>query len=115
MHEVCGDVYVVCINLNLYRYIFQSMICDWLWENPPVMHKDNYLEKRNSIIQSVISPEGLKLQPCNLQIAIDFKDSESCMLFYFITDPSIETEIVRKLDPVQLTDETLIVVLCEDL
>ena len=21
--------------------------CDWLWENPPVMHKDNYLEKRN--------------------------------------------------------------------
>ena len=23
------------------------IICDWLWENPPVMHKDNYLEKRN--------------------------------------------------------------------
>ena len=22
-------------------------ICDWLWENPPVTHKDNYLEKRN--------------------------------------------------------------------
>ena len=26
MHEVYGDVYVVCINLNLYRYIFQRMI-----------------------------------------------------------------------------------------
>ena len=26
MHKVYGDVYVVCINLNLYRYIFQSMI-----------------------------------------------------------------------------------------
>ena len=26
MHEVCGDVYVVCINLKLYHYVFQSMI-----------------------------------------------------------------------------------------
>ena len=26
MHEVYVDVYVVCINLNLYRYVFQSMI-----------------------------------------------------------------------------------------
>ena len=24
-----------------------KIICDWLWENPPVTHKDNYLEKRN--------------------------------------------------------------------
>ena len=22
-------------------------ICDWLCKNPPVMHKDNYLERRN--------------------------------------------------------------------
>ena len=44
-----------------------NSICDWLWENPPVTHKDNYLEKRDWIIQSVISPEGLKLQACNLQ------------------------------------------------
>ena len=22
-------------------------ICDWLWENPPLTHKDDYLEKRN--------------------------------------------------------------------
>ena len=43
-------------------------IRDWLWENPPVMHKDNYLGKHNWIFQSVISvyPEGLKLQACNL-------------------------------------------------
>ena len=30
-------------------------ICDWLWENPPLTHKDKYLEIHNSIIQSVIS------------------------------------------------------------
>ena len=22
-------------------------ICNWLWENPPVTHKDNHLEKRD--------------------------------------------------------------------
>ena len=43
--------------------------CDWLWENPPLMHKDKYLEIRNSIIQSVISREGSKLHAYNsLQI-----------------------------------------------
>ena len=36
------------------------------WENPPLMHKDKYLEIRNSIIQSVISQEGLKLHAYNL-------------------------------------------------
>ena len=46
-----------------------SHICDWLWENPPVTHKDKYLEICNSIIQSVISREGLKLHAYNsLQI-----------------------------------------------
>ena len=44
-------------------------LCDWLWENPPVTQKDNFAEKCNSIIQSIISPEGLKLQACNLQFA----------------------------------------------
>ena len=24
-----------------------NQICDWLWENLPVTHKDNYLEKHN--------------------------------------------------------------------
>ena len=24
-----------------------EFICDWLWENPPLTHKDDYLEKRN--------------------------------------------------------------------
>ena len=43
--------------------------CDWLLENPPLMHKDKYWEIRNSIIQSVISREGLKLHAYNsLQI-----------------------------------------------
>ena len=46
-----------------------KFICDWLWENPLVTHKDKYLEIRNSIIQSVISREGLKLHAYNsLQI-----------------------------------------------
>ena len=50
-------------------------ICDWLWENPPVTHKDNYLDKRNWIFQSVISPEGLKLQACNLQCSYGYSRS----------------------------------------
>ena len=43
-------------------------LCDWLWENPPLTHKSKYLEIRiaNSIIQSVISREGIKLQAYNL-------------------------------------------------
>ena len=29
------------------RFVYNMIICDWLWENPPVTHKDNYLEKHN--------------------------------------------------------------------
>ena len=48
---------------------WNAYICDWLWENPPLTNKDKYLEICNSIIQSVISREGLKLQAYNsLQI-----------------------------------------------
>ena len=50
-------------------------VCDWLWENPPVTHKDNYLEKHNRIIQSVISPEGLKLQACDLPHSYSYSRS----------------------------------------
>ena len=32
--------------LAIHEYQY-NRICDWLWENPPVTHKDNYLEKRN--------------------------------------------------------------------
>ena len=43
--------------------------CDSLWENLPLADKDKYLEICNSIIQSVISREGLKLHAYNsLQI-----------------------------------------------
>ena len=53
---------------SIYDHVY-IVICDWLWENPPVTHKDKYLEIRNSIIQSVISREGLKLHAYNsLQI-----------------------------------------------
>ena len=27
-------------------------ICDWLWENPAITHKNKYLKMQNSIIQS---------------------------------------------------------------
>ena len=37
-----------------------------MWENPPLTHKDKYLEIRNSIIQSVISQAGSKLHAYNL-------------------------------------------------
>ena len=40
-------------------------VCDWIWENPPLMHKDKYLEIHNSIIHSVISQESLKLHAYN--------------------------------------------------
>ena len=30
-----------------YDLFMNKIIGDWLWENPPVTHKDNYLEKRN--------------------------------------------------------------------
>ena len=48
--------------------------CDWLWENPPVAHK-NYLERYNWIIRSVISPESLKLQACNLPHSYSYSGS----------------------------------------
>ena len=41
-------------------------MCNWLWINLPVIQEDKYLEIFNSIMQSVISWEGLKLQACNL-------------------------------------------------
>ena len=52
-----------CLGEKYHPLLF---VCDWLWENPPLTHKDKYLEIRNSIIQSVISREGLKLQAYNL-------------------------------------------------
>ena len=48
-----------------YVAIYFICFCNQLWENSPLMHKDKYLEIRNSIIQSVISRGGLKLQACN--------------------------------------------------
>ena len=52
--------------------------CDWLWENPSLMHKGKCLEIRNSIIQSVISREGSKLHTYNsLQIYSYFKMSQN--------------------------------------
>ena len=42
----------VCVRARVYVCICVHAcvcmcICDWLWENPPVTHKDNYLEKHN--------------------------------------------------------------------
>ena len=41
--------YVYCNMASHMRLAPQLWLCirDWLWENPPVTHKDNYLEKRN--------------------------------------------------------------------
>ena len=52
----------ICVCTFIYRV---PLICDWLWENLPLTQKDKYLEIRNSIIQSVISREGLKLHAYN--------------------------------------------------
>ena len=41
-------VLVIMYSDSMYNSsIILVIICDWLWENPPVTHKDNYLEKRN--------------------------------------------------------------------
>ena len=55
--------YTILCNISLYcdtkEVIYQytqnvcccistiNEVCDWLWENPPLTHEDNYLEKRN--------------------------------------------------------------------
>ena len=60
------DSFVVCLCLTLFNTLSLNNnytcsicsawfldiknlfdICDWLWENPPLTHKDDYLEKRN--------------------------------------------------------------------
>ena len=41
------NVYVLGKNPYKYYIKWWKYICDWLWENPPVMHKDNYLEKHD--------------------------------------------------------------------
>ena len=45
-------------------------ICDWLWENPPVTHKDNYLEKRiNNYLNNSKRNISRKLKAAGLQFA----------------------------------------------
>ena len=68
MHN--GFIVNIALELSSIRN-YETVICDWLWENLPLMHKDKYLEIRNLIIQSVLSREGLKLHAYNsLQINI---------------------------------------------
>ena len=49
IHETMLEMYVIELIMNLVKaHTFSFMyICDWLWENPPETHKDNYLEKHN--------------------------------------------------------------------
>ena len=44
-----------CLTLLPSEYLIrtQKYICDWLWENPPLTHKDKLLEIRNSILFKV--------------------------------------------------------------
>ena len=57
-----GSIKVSAHPYCIYAFTLKDMDkSDWLWGNQPVMHKDNYLEKRNWIIQGVLSHEGLKL------------------------------------------------------
>ena len=39
-------------------YVHTLFVTAWLWENPPVTHKDNYLEKRDWIISRWNGPQG---------------------------------------------------------
>ena len=83
------------LSTHLCTYVC-NYICDWLWENSPVTHKDNYLEKRNWIIQSIISPEGLKLQACNLPLNYSYSrsirlPSSQCIASWFSCHVFINT------------------------
>ena len=35
------------MNDHMTNIIGTNSNCDWHWENPPVTHKDNYLERRS--------------------------------------------------------------------
>ena len=43
----CCFMQIAILLHDLQLHLNVINICDWLWENPPVTHKDNYLEKRN--------------------------------------------------------------------
>ena len=47
MKCMCVSV-TVCLYIHTYIQLVLQ-IRDWLWENLPVMHKDNYLEKRTDL------------------------------------------------------------------
>ena len=40
------ELQLCTLSFPLKRFAIHG-ICDWLWENPPVTHKDNYLDKRD--------------------------------------------------------------------
>ena len=65
-HDLLVNHLQALVILTLSCTIYYLQICDWLWENPTLMHKDKYLEIRSSVIQSVISLEGLKPHAYNL-------------------------------------------------
>ena len=60
----------MCLGEKYHPLLF---ICDWLWENPPLTHKDKYLEICNSIIQSIKCNKSKKLKAACLQFATNAK------------------------------------------
>ena len=45
-------------------------MCNWIWENLPIIHKDKYLETHNSIVQSVIFQLlNKQIQKCKVHTA----------------------------------------------
>ena len=54
-----------------YCYVHVHMIiCDWILENQPCMHKDKYLETCNSVMQQIIFQECLELLTCNTHCTV---------------------------------------------
>ena len=47
IHAQSVAIQLAMINNGKHRYYVYSYLCDWRWENPPITHKDNYLEKNN--------------------------------------------------------------------
>ena len=64
-------------------------ICDWIWKNLSVTHKDKYFEIGNSIIQSVLCILRT-LKAAGLQFALNlYKSTHSTVCSYVAEIPAI--------------------------
>ena len=82
------------------KYTCNSIICDWLWENPPVTHKDNF--KQFNILNY------LKLSACNtrssnIKLLHTRSSNNTSRHFYFNRLPQLWNALPPSISTFQLT------------